>query len=171
MVDTAATHKSAHQRKQNYQGVKLVCFRLHGQAYGIDIASVKETIALRPITRVFLTPPWLAGIINLRGDIVAVLDLANFCDLSPTDITEQSRIIIMQHQQHVAGIVVDELAELRVLDTALLEPPPATIGGEAASILAGVLTLEGESDAALRVIDIPSVFESERLRAFQRGES
>ncbi|HUH04251.1 MAG TPA: chemotaxis protein CheW, partial [Kofleriaceae bacterium] len=55
---------------------KLVCFFLAGQEYAAPITEVKETMLLRPITRVFLTPPWLAGIINLRGDVVAVIDLA-----------------------------------------------------------------------------------------------
>ena len=51
---------------------KLVCFYLHGQEYAAAIGVIKETLAMRPITRVFLTPSWLAGIVNLRGDVVAV---------------------------------------------------------------------------------------------------
>ena len=148
---------------------KLVCFYLHGQEYAIDIATVKETLVLRPITRVFLTPSWLAGIINLRGDIVPVLDLADLCGLSPTDITPESRIIILQRGAHMAGIVVDELAELRVLAIDDIQPTPATVTGDAAAILAGVATVE--NGAPLRVLDASHLFESERLRTLKRGGS
>ena len=55
---------------------KLVCFFLNDQEYAARIGDVKETLTMRPISRVFLTPEWVAGIINLRGDIVAVIDLA-----------------------------------------------------------------------------------------------
>ena len=166
---TASDSTAKEPPRAGPETVKLVCFRLHGQEYAVDIADVKETMALRPITRVFLTPPWLAGIINLRGDIVAVLDLACLCGLSPTDINGESRIVIVQRDTRVAGIVVDELAELRTLELADVQPPPVTIAGEAAAILTGVVTLE--SGAAVRVIDMQSLFESERLRAFQRGGS
>lgn len=149
--------------------IKLVCFLLHGQEYAIDIGQVKETLALRPITRVFLTPSWLAGIVNLRGDIVPILDLADLCGLSPTDINAESRIIILSHGAHMVGVVVDELAELRMLATGDIQPVPATVTGDAAAIMTGVATVE--DGAALRLLDLDALFESERLRALQRGGS
>ncbi len=149
--------------------IKLVCFRLHGQEYAIDIADIKETMVVRPITRVFLTPNWLAGIINLRGDIVAVLDLARLLGLPPTAITGDSRIIICRRGDKEAGMVVDELAELRTLAPEAIEPPPPTLTGEGAALLHGVATVE--DGAALRVLDLGNLFESERLRAFQRQGS
>ena len=97
------------------------------------------------------------------------LDLADLCGLAPTDINPESRIIILQHRAQLAGIAVDRLAELRTLSPGDIEPPPATVTGDAAAILAGVATVDG--DAPLRVLDMDSLFESERLRAFQRGGS
>jgi len=146
--------------------VKLVCFRLHAQEYGAAITEVKETIPVRPITRVFLTPPWLAGIINLRGDVVAVLDLAQLLGLPASTVTDDSRIIIARVGGVVAGMLVDELAELRTVQSAALRPPPPTLSAEGSALLRGVVTLE--DGAAVRVLDLPALFESERLRAFQR---
>jgi purine-binding chemotaxis protein CheW len=146
--------------------LKLVCFELQGQEYGADITEVKETIPVRPITRVFLTPTWLAGIINLRGDVVAVLDLAQLLGLSATQITDDSRILIAKVGGVVAGVLVDRLAELRTLAVAALRPPPPTLSADGAALLRGIVTLEG--GAAVRVLDLPALFESERLRAFQR---
>jgi purine-binding chemotaxis protein CheW len=146
--------------------IKLVCFELHGQEYGADINEVKETIPVRPITRVFLTPPWLSGIINLRGDVVAILDLAQLLGLPATSITDDSRILIARVGGVAAGMLVDRLAELRTLAVGTVRPPPPTLSTEGASLLRGVVTLDG--GAAVRILDLPALFESERLRAFQR---
>lgn len=166
--------------------IRYVCFRLRGQEYAADIANVKETMMVLPITRVFLTPPWLSGIINLRGDIVAVIDLARFMDLPPTAshvashprpgaslpsgrVDDHARIVICRHRGKVAGLVVDEMADLRTIDSESIQPPPPTLTGESAALLAGVVTVD--DDAPLRVLDLSKLFDSERLRAFQRPDS
>jgi chemotaxis signal transduction protein len=61
--------------------VKLLCFHVAGQDFGVPIGAVKETIPERPLTRLFLVPPFVAGLINLRGEVVAVLDLSVLLDL------------------------------------------------------------------------------------------
>jgi purine-binding chemotaxis protein CheW len=147
---------------------KLVCFYVHGQEYAADIATIKETLGMRPITRVFLTPSWLAGIINLRGDVVAVLDLAQLLGHSPTIITDDSRIIIARQGGKSAGLVADRLGELRTLDLETLQPAPATLPEDTALMLAGIATVE--EGRALRVLDLQHLFESDRLRAFERAE-
>lgn len=142
---------------------KLVCFLLHGQEYAAEIGDVVETLAVRPITRVFLTPPWMAGIMNLRGDVVAVLDLARLLAMPPTLITDDSRIVLARHEGRRAGLLVDGLAELRTLDLAALEPPPVTLAGEVASLLRGVVTVAGGE--VVRLLDLPALFESDKLRS------
>lgn len=141
---------------------KLVCFFLHGQEFAAHIADVIETLTVRPVTRVFLTPPWLAGIVNLRGDVVAVLDLARLLGMSPTLVTDDSRIILARHQGTRAGFLVDALAELRSLDLAAVEPPPATLSSEVSSFLRGIFTVSG---GVVRLLDLPSLFESDKLRS------
>jgi purine-binding chemotaxis protein CheW len=140
---------------------KLVCFHLHGQEYAADIANVVETLVVRPVTRVFLTPAWLAGIMNLRGDVVAVLDLACLLGMPPTVLTEESRIVLTRHQGRRAGLLVDGLAELRSLDLTRIEPPPATLAPEVAAFLRGIVTVDGGE--VVRLLDLPALFESDRL--------
>jgi purine-binding chemotaxis protein CheW len=147
-------------------GANLVCFELRGQRFGCGIAHVKETITVRPITRVFLTPSWVSGLINLRGDIVAVLDLAAYLGLGATEIRPETRVLIARHRDKVAGLLVDKLAEVRAADLDGLEPVPPTASGEIAAVLAGVLTLPG--GAPLGILDLTRLFDSERLRAFAR---
>ena len=159
MVDDAPSARSGM--------AKLVCFYLHGQEYAADINDIKETMLVRPITHVFLTPSWLSGIINLRGDIVAVIDLAQLLGLPPTALTDTSRIVITTHRGKVGGILVDRMAELRNLATDELQPAPPVLSAEGAALLRGVVTLDGGE--AVRVLNLANLFESERLRAFQRA--
>jgi purine-binding chemotaxis protein CheW len=148
------------------ESLKLVCFTLHGQEYGADIGEVKETIALRPITRVFLTPPWLAGIMNLRGDVIAVLDVAQLIGLAPALITATSRILVARACGRVAGILVDALADMRAIPPEALAPSPALLSPEAASYLRGIAMVE--DGRAVRVLDISSLLDAEPLVAFRR---
>lgn len=155
----------------DHRATKLVCFYLGGQEYGADIADVKETMVVRPITRVFLTPPWLTGIINLRGDVVAVLDLAQLLGQEPTSVSADSRIVIVHHRDddgrtRSAGVLVDRMAELRNLEPGALAPPPPTLAATTAALLAGVATVD--RDRPLGVLDIAALFGSDGVRAFQR---
>jgi purine-binding chemotaxis protein CheW len=142
--------------------VRLVCFVLSGQEYAAEIGDVVETMTVRPVSRVFLTPPWVAGIMNLRGDVVAVLDLARLLGLPPIAVTEDSRIVLTRHGGMRAGLLVDGLAELRTVEIAHLEPVPATLAPEAARFLAGIVTVPGGE--VVRVLDLAALFESDRLR-------
>jgi len=170
--------------------VKHVCFRMHGQEFALDIAVVRETMAVRPITRVFLAPPHFAGIINLRGDVVPVLDVAQLLGLPPIAMTHDTRIVLCQYRQGTAhaaeatgaagasesagatlsaGILVDELGELRMLDLARIEPPPPTLPRDTAALLGGVVMLDDHTP--LQVLDIARLFTSDRVRVFQREAS
>lgn len=159
MVDSAPQGAPAAQGDDT---LRLVCFRLHAQELAVEITEVKETMVVRPITRVFLAPPHLAGIINLRGDIVAIIDLGRLIGLGPADIRDASRIVIVRHGDVRAGIVVDELAELRAVPRRAIEPPPATLSPDEAALLRGVITTQGGAPVGL--LHVPSLLDPERLR-------
>ena len=145
---------------------KAICFWLSGQQLGVPIEHVKETIVLRPITRLFLTPRWIAGLINLRGDVVAVLDLAGLLGLPASGFTDETRIVITRCAGKTAGLIVDRLAEARSYDRARLEPPPPTLSADAAELITGVATQEG--GVPLVLLDLERLLLSERLRPFSR---
>lgn len=146
---------------------RLVCFYLNDQEYAARIGDVKETLTLRPISRVFLTPAWVAGIINLRGDVVAVLDLSLMLGMRPTKLGDDSRILVARVGQLHAGILVDRMADLRDLDLSELQPPPPTLAGSAAALMLGIATVEDSKP--LRVLDLRHIFESERLHDYRRN--
>jgi purine-binding chemotaxis protein CheW len=154
MVATAGSRGGA--------GDKLVCFRLHGQEFGAEISEVKETLTPRPVTRVFLTPSWLAGIMNLRGDVVPVVDLALFLGMTAAVPSDDSRIVLTERGPLRAGLLVESLAELRTFDLDRLGPPPATLPADQARFYRGLATIDDGS--IVRVLDLAGLLECERLR-------
>ena len=154
--------------EQEVGGRKLVCFQLHDQEYAADIRFIKESLTYRPITKVPLTPAWLAGIVNLRGDVVAIIDISLFLGMRPTRLSPETRIVVARYQQRRIGFLCDRLCDLRIESLAGLQPPPTTLPEESTAILSGVLTLE--DGRALRVLDLVALFESHQLAAFRRGE-
>jgi purine-binding chemotaxis protein CheW len=145
--------------------LRLVCFELRAQELALPIADVRETLPVPPITRVFLVPPCLAGVFSLRGDIVPVIDLGILLGLHPTMVGDDSKIVVVDHEVGVVGIVVDRLRDLRTVDGAL-DPPPANLPGEVANLMLGVLATPTGS---VRVLDAGAVLTAEPLRALARG--
>jgi purine-binding chemotaxis protein CheW len=148
---------------------RLVCFYLDDQELGVAITEVKETIEVRPITRVFLVPDFIAGLINLRGDVVAVIDLARLLGLPRRRATADARIVILRGRSPgkpvVAGLLVDRLSEVRDVEADALHAPPATLSTEAARFLLGVARAENHP---LLVLDLEHVFDSDKLKTFRR---
>jgi purine-binding chemotaxis protein CheW len=144
--------------------LRLVCFRVRDQELGLPITAVRETIRIRPMTRVFLTPPWLVGIFSLRGEIVPAIDLAPWLGLPRTVVGEESRLVVLRLLGKVIGILADELAELRLLDPALIAPPPPTLSAEQAAVLSGVAATP---TGTVRIIHPEALLRSDRMRTLE----
>ena len=141
--------------------MRLVCFRVRDQELGLPIAAVRETIRIKPISRVFLTPGWLVGIFSLRGEIVPAIDLAPWLGLPPTRVGEESRLVVVRLLGKVIGILADALAELRLLDPSLISPVPPTLSIEQAALLSGVAATP---TGTVRIIQPEALLRSERMR-------
>lgn len=150
----------------------------------MPIAAVKETIAERPLTRLFLVPPFVAGLINLRGEVVAVLDLAALLDLPrPADGGRRAarNIVILRASllgggrhaadRPAAGLLVDTLDGVRELADAEVRPPPPTLAPEPAAYLDGVATAARDDGAPqpLLLLAPERVLGSPHLTPYRRG--
>jgi purine-binding chemotaxis protein CheW len=141
-------------------GLRLVCFELRGQELALPIGDVRETLPVHPITRVFLTPACLGGVFSLRGEIVAVVDLGVLLGLARTEVGDDSRIVVVDHKDGTAGIIVDRLRDLRTID-APLDPPPPNLPAAVASLLLGVAATP---TGTVRVLDAHAILTAEPLR-------
>ena len=141
--------------------LRLVCFELRGQELAFPIGDVRETLPIQPITRVVLTPACLAGVFSLRGDIVPAIDLSVLLGLRRVEVSDHSRIVVVDHEGATVGIVVDRLRDLRMLQEPL-EPPPSNLAPEIARLLAGVAATP---TGTVRVLDAHAIINAEPLRA------
>ena len=140
---------------------RLVCFFLGGQEFALPIESVRETLRVRPITRVFLTPSWLVGIFSLRGEIVPAIDVAPWLGMPRTSADDESRLVVLRHGGKLLGILVDRLADLRLLDPAEVTAAPSTLSADQAALFSGVAAT---STGTIRLLDPDALLRSDWMR-------
>lgn len=91
---------------------QFVTFKLDKEEYGVDIQNVSIIEKMMPITRVPKTPSYIKGVMNLRGEIVPVMDLRARFDLTQSEETDDTRIIIVKVDEVVFGFIVDAVSEV-----------------------------------------------------------
>ena len=109
------------------QELQLVTFKLANEEYGLPITKVQEINRLVPVTKLPQTPSFMEGIINLRGRIIPVIDLRKRFNMPITDHDDDTRIIIVEISGQIVGVTVDAVTEVVRLNTANIEPTPATV--------------------------------------------
>ena len=108
---------------------QYLVFTAMGQEYGIQAMRVQEISAMIEITKVPKTPEFVEGVINLRGKIVPVLDLRKRFGLVGHEFTAQSRIIVVNIDNRVLGLLVDSVSEVLQIPAQTIEPPPPLVAG------------------------------------------
>ena len=103
---------------------QYVLFKLDNEFYGIDILQVETIEKVMDITRVPHAQPYVQGVINLRGEVVPVINLRKRFNLSEVDFDEESRIMIISTEDMVVGLLVDSSSEvIQLEDTEIDEAP------------------------------------------------
>ncbi|MEG6521239.1 chemotaxis protein CheW [Desulfotomaculum sp. 1211_IL3151] len=124
------------------QEEQTVVFQLMGQVYGVDINAVFEIIRMESITKIPRAPHFVEGVINLRGHIIPVIDLAKRFGLGQNEQTQNSRIIIVEVSGQTIGVIVDLVQEVLRIPINGIEPPPPVVNGIEAAYIRGIAILE-----------------------------
>jgi len=145
--------------------VQVIVFRLGEERYGVDISQVREIIRPSQITRIPNAPDFVEGVINLRGQITTIVNLRKRFGMPPKPIDNDTRIIVVEYNNAVIGMMVDTVNEVKYLAQKDIEALPSIITSrEEAKFLKGVGKLP---DGLLILIDLNKVLnegEVERLR-------
>lgn len=107
--------------------LQYVVFQLHTEEYGIDISHVREIVQMQGITKLPHAADFIEGIINLREQVIPIVDLKKRFYGLKTEITDSSRIIVVNAGEHIVGIIADEVSEVLRLTQEMIEPPPQII--------------------------------------------
>ncbi|GAB6165271.1 chemotaxis protein CheW [Thermostilla marina] len=122
--------------------MQLVSFRLGQEEYGVEITKVQEIILMGEITRVPQTPEYIKGLINLRSTVIPIVDLRLRFGLPPQDLTEDTRIMVVNVRNKTIGIIVDAVSEVLRITQDQIAPPPPTVAGLGREYLTGLVKLE-----------------------------
>ena len=124
------------------QDQQFVLFELAGQEYGVNVQQVLSIERIPEITRVPQTPDFVVGVMNLRGEVLPVIDLRKRFALESqqgSDVQrEQQRIIVVKLDDITVGMVVDMVRDVLSISTDRIEPPPSLVGGIQAEYLDGM---------------------------------
>ncbi len=127
MAEAAVEEGRTTQSMVSQEG-KYLTFTLAGEEYGIGILKVKEIIGMMGITRVPQTPPYVKGVINLRGKVIPVVDLRMKFNLEAGEYTERTCIVVVEVSREVGyvfiGIVVDSVSEVLNIKSGEIEATP-----------------------------------------------
>ncbi len=143
--------------------MQLVVFDLASEFYAVDIGDVREIIRMQTITRVPGAPPFVEGVINLRGKVIPVVDLRKRLELNVKEQTNESRIVwITIHDQDV-GVIVDAVTEVLRIPLSLIEPPSFMVTTVDSDYLRGIAKLESRLIILLDLTKVLSVIERQQL--------
>ena len=124
--------------------LQWVTFQLESETYGINVMQVQEVLRYTEIAPVPGAPNYVLGIINLRGNVVTVIDTRSRFGLPSSDITENSRIVIIEAESQVIGILVDSVAEVVYLRSSEIDIAPNVGTEESAKFIQGVSNRDGQ---------------------------
>lgn len=143
---------------------ELVVFRLEGREYALPVACVREVLLMVALTPVPEAPPWFRGIINLRGQVLPVLDLRGRLGLSHQAPGLNTPIVVVQTGGRMAGLIVDAVDEVLALPAGSIGPPD-----ELVEPARSVAAFAGAGDRMILVLDAGYLIaDSERLVSVQR---
>lgn len=131
--------------------LQWVTFHLDGETYGVNVMQVQEVLRYTEIASVPGAPGYVLGIINLRGNVVTVIDTRHRFGLTPGEINDNTRIVIIETDKHVIGILVDSVAEVVYLRASEIETAPNVGNEESARFIQGVCH---KNDELLILIDL-----------------
>ncbi|MGM0607727.1 MAG: chemotaxis protein CheW [Candidatus Muiribacteriota bacterium] len=136
--------------------LQLVGFKLGNEEYVVDIMKVKEIIKMTEITHIPEAQTFVEGVINLRGNIIPVINLKSRLEIfGEADEDKEKKIIVIEHEQKLIGMVVDYVTEVIRLDSGKIDPTPELVTAVDKKHIKGIGKLSDER--LLIILDIEKI--------------
>ena len=137
---------------------QLISFAISDQDYGIKIHTVKEVIRNKDITPLPKAPAFVKGVINLRGDVIPIIDLRERFNMEHQEYTNMTRVIVVEVDGKSIGMVVDSVSHVIRIEQGQIEPPPPCAGKKSEEYIRGVGKVD---DKLIVLLNIDNVLTSE----------
>lgn len=123
--------------------MKYLTFIVGGQVFGISTSDVIEIVQLQPATGVSELPPFVKGIINLRGREVKLIDVNLRFGYQENEYTERTCVVIADINGTQVGLIVDEVTDVLVMDDTVISPPVSFSGDASSGYVTGICKMDG----------------------------
>ena len=151
-----------HDAAAHTGSMQLVSFKLGGETFGIEITKIREIILVGEITRIPETPAYVKGLINLRSTVIPVIDLRARFSLAESELTADSRIMVLHVGSRTIGIMVDSVNEVLRVTRDQISPAPPTVTSSGNEYMTGLVRLKED---LLILLDVDRLFGDEETRA------
>ena len=139
---------------------ELITFEVGGQVFGLDIMAIREIRAWSPTTRLPRVPHYVAGVVNLRGTVLPVIDLAARLGWEPTEPSPRHAIIVTQVGGKACGLIVESVSDIVTIPATTLQAPPLTANDTITSFLEGLAAID---DNMVMVLNLAALGDGEEL--------
>lgn len=133
---------------------ELITFEVSGQIFALDIMAIREIRAWSPVTPMPRVPHYVAGVVNLRGTVLPVVDLAARLGWPATEATPRHAIIVCQVNGQAQGLIVDSVSDIVTFDSESLQAPPSTGNDSVVPFLEGLTAIE---EKMVMVLDLQAL--------------
>lgn len=154
--------------KEQIEEIQVVCFRLQDEEFGINIMRVQEIIRVSEITAVPRSPHFVEGIVNLRGNVLPVIDLRKRFGVPPAARTEQNRIVVVDIAGKITGIIVDSVSEVLRVAKNQIEPPPSVVAGIEGQYIEGVAKLKN-GERIVILVNVDAILNAEETKEYRKA--
>jgi purine-binding chemotaxis protein CheW len=150
-------------KRNEYQ---LVVFTIGDEEFGVDISQVREIVRVVQITYLPKAPVFIEGVVNLRGQVLAVIDLAKRIGVTPKERSENNRIIVVEVGENTVGMIVDSVSEVLRLPAEFVEEVPSLVETEVPEhYIRGVGKLK---DGLLVLLDLKKILTPEEVQHVEK---
>ncbi len=134
-------HESAPKTSNDRR--ELISFCIGDQEFAVNIMSVREIRGWSPATPLPQTPPYMRGVINLRGAVLPIMDLAARLELPVSELSVRSVIIVVNVGERLLGLLVDAVSDIISITQDMVQPPPDIGYDRGSSFIRGLISMEG----------------------------
>ena len=148
--------------------IQVVSFKLGSEEYGVDIAQVQEINRMVAVTHVPRGPQFMEGVINLRGQLIPIIDLRARFGMARAEHTKNTRIVVTEIGAKRVGMVVDSVSEVLRLPVEDIEPAPEMITGVDTEYIRGVGKIE---DRLIILLDLARIISGAEKRELENADA
>lgn len=138
------TQRSRIGEKEAGNLLQIIAFTVGKEDYGLEIEKIQEVIRMKPIKQLPRTPPFILGVMNLRGNIIPVIGLREKFGLEPLKYTQFTRIIVVNHRGKYVGMVVDDVNRVINVPLSNIEGNPEMVSDNTRALVRGVAKLQDQ---------------------------